>query len=63
MKYRKGDKVIHSNCGNGTFVRFLDENKTDYYDDCIIKFDEDAQYSYGKEMTVKIGHLEKVELK
>ena len=63
MDYKKGDRVEHTNCGYGTFVKYIDENKVDYYDDCIVKFDENALYSQGKEMVVKIGHLEKVKMK
>jgi hypothetical protein len=60
MNYKKGDRVEHTNCAKGRFIKYLNEQKTGYYDDCIVKFDEDAQYSQGKEMVVKIGHLEKI---
>lgn len=63
IDYKKDDRVEHTNCGYCSFVKYVDKNKTSYYDDCIVKFDKNAQYSQGKEMRVKIGHLEKVEPK
>lgn len=59
MNYKNGDKVEHTNCGYGTFIKYVDDSKVGYYDNCIVKFDEDAQYSQGKEMVVKVGHLDK----
>lgn len=59
-KFKPGDKVEHTNAGYGTFVRYEDINNIDYYSDCIVKFNEDAQYCQGKQMRVKVGHLEKV---
>ena len=58
--FTKGDKVEHTNAGYGIFVRYIDESKTGYYDDCIVKFDIDSQYLQGLENVIKIGHLEKV---
>lgn len=60
MKFEQGNKVEHTNAGHGIFIRYMDQTKTGYYDDCIVKFNADAQYSQDKEMTVKIGHLTKI---
>lgn len=60
MEYKKDDKVEHTNYGYGTFVKYENESKTGYYDECVVKFSEDAQHSKGKATCVKVGHLEKV---
>lgn len=61
MEFKQGEEVMHTNAGRGLFIKYVDNTKIGYYDDCIVKFNKDAQYSKDEEMTVKIGHLEKAE--
>lgn len=56
----KGNSVEHTDCSNGVLLNYVDKSKTSYYDDCIVKFNSDAQCAQGKDMTVKVGHLEKI---